>query len=77
MNELCYSLAGEKLLNLIPECAKGIQTLYSKMTCIPSYESSVPLFWSQETIYLDFMTILTHTMDVGALTPWPTSAQAM
>ncbi len=54
-NELCYSLAVEKLLNIqVPERAKWIRTLYGEITRILNH----------------LMAVLTHTMDVGALTPF-------
>ncbi|KAH7914532.1 NADH-ubiquinone oxidoreductase 49 kDa subunit mitochondrial precursor [Hygrophoropsis aurantiaca] len=54
-NELCYSLAVEKLLNIeVPERAKWIRTLFGEITRILSH----------------LMAVLTHAMDVGALTPF-------
>ncbi|KAI0783340.1 NADH-ubiquinone oxidoreductase [Abortiporus biennis] len=54
-NELCYSLAVEKLLNIeVPERAKWIRTLFGEITRILNH----------------LMAILTHAMDVGALTPF-------
>ncbi|KAF8499235.1 Ndufs2, NADH:ubiquinone oxidoreductase 49 kd subunit [Russula emetica] len=54
-NELCYSLAVEKLLNIeVPERAKWIRTLFGEITRILNH----------------LMAVLTHTMDVGALTPF-------
>ncbi|KAJ7062376.1 NADH dehydrogenase I, D subunit [Mycena amicta] len=54
-NELCYSLAIEKLLNIeVPARAKWICTLFSEITRILNH----------------LMAILTHAMDVGALTPF-------
>lgn len=54
-NELCYSLAVEKLLNIeVPERAKWIRTLYGEITRVSNH----------------LMAVLTHAMDVGALTPF-------
>ncbi|KAG6328059.1 hypothetical protein ID866_11031, partial [Astraeus odoratus] len=54
-NELCYSLAVEKLLNIeVPERAKWIRTLFGELTRVLNH----------------LMAILTHAMDVGALTPF-------
>ncbi|TFY71801.1 hypothetical protein EVG20_g1200 [Dentipellis fragilis] len=54
-NELCYSLAVEKLLNIeVPERAKWIRTLFGELTRVLNH----------------LMAVLTHTMDVGALTPF-------
>lgn len=54
-NEQCYSLAVEKLLNIeIPERAKWIRTLFGEITRVLNH----------------LMAILTHAMDVGALTPF-------
>jgi len=54
-NEQCYSLAVEKLLNIeIPERAKYIRTLFGEITRILNH----------------LMSVLSHAMDVGALTPF-------
>ncbi|KAG2342061.1 Ndufs2, NADH:ubiquinone oxidoreductase 49 kd subunit [Suillus weaverae] len=54
-NELCYSLAVEKLLNIeVPERAKWIRTMFGEITRILSH----------------LMAVLSHAMDVGALTPF-------
>ncbi|KAJ7831695.1 Ndufs2, NADH:ubiquinone oxidoreductase 49 kd subunit [Mycena olivaceomarginata] len=54
-NELCYSLAVEKLLNIeVPDRAKWIRTLFGEITRILNH----------------LMAILTHAMDVGAFTPF-------
>ncbi|KAK4687625.1 NADH dehydrogenase (ubiquinone) Fe-S protein 2, partial [Tremellales sp. Uapishka_1] len=54
-NELCYTLAVEKLLNIeIPERAKWIRTLFGEITRVLNH----------------LMAVLTHAMDVGALTPF-------
>ncbi|KAI0815365.1 nife hydrogenase-like protein [Irpex lacteus] len=54
-NELCYSLAVEKLLNIeVPERAKWIRTLFGELTRVLNH----------------LMAVLTHAMDVGALTPF-------
>lgn len=54
-NEQCFSLAVEKLLNVeIPERAKYIRTLFGEMTRILNH----------------LMSVLSHAMDVGALTPF-------
>jgi NADH dehydrogenase (ubiquinone) Fe-S protein 2 len=54
-NEQCYSLAVEKLLNIeIPERAKWIRTMFAEITRILNH----------------LMSILSHAMDVGALTPF-------
>ncbi|KAK8181726.1 nife hydrogenase-like protein [Phyllosticta capitalensis] len=54
-NEQCYSLAVEKLLNIeVPERAKWIRTLFGEITRILNH----------------LMSVLSHAMDVGALTPF-------
>ncbi|KAK7226371.1 hypothetical protein V2G26_014374 [Clonostachys chloroleuca] len=54
-NEQCFSLAVEKLLNVeIPERAKFIRTLFGEITRILNH----------------LMSVLSHAMDVGALTPF-------
>lgn len=54
-NEQCFSLAVEKLLNIdIPERAKYIRTLFGEITRILNH----------------IMSVTTHAMDVGALTPF-------
>jgi len=54
-NEQCYSLAVEKLLNIeIPARAKWIRTLFGEITRVLNH----------------LMSILSHAMDVGALTPF-------
>ncbi|WOO85206.1 NADH-ubiquinone oxidoreductase subunit, mitochondrial [Vanrija pseudolonga] len=54
-NELCYTLAVEKLLNIdVPERAKWVRTLFGEITRILNH----------------LMAVLTHAMDVGALTPF-------
>ena len=54
-NEQCYSLAVEKLLNIeIPARAKWIRTLFGEITRVLNH----------------LMSVLSHAMDVGALTPF-------
>ena len=54
-NEQCFSLAVEKLLNIeLPERAKFIRTLFGEITRILNH----------------LMSVLSHAMDVGALTPF-------
>lgn len=54
-NEQCFSLAVEKLLNIdIPLRAKYIRTLFGEITRILNH----------------LMSVLSHAMDVGALTPF-------
>lgn len=54
-NEQCFALAVEKLLNVeIPERAKFIRTLFGEITRILNH----------------LMSVLSHAMDVGALTPF-------
>ena len=54
-NEQVYSLAVEKLLNIeIPERAKWIRTLFGEITRVLNH----------------LMSVLSHAMDVGALTPF-------
>ncbi|CAO3661216.1 unnamed protein product [Umbelopsis ramanniana] len=54
-NEQAYSLAVEKLLNIeIPERAKYIRTMFGEITRILNH----------------IMAVMTHAMDVGALTPF-------
>jgi NADH dehydrogenase (ubiquinone) Fe-S protein 2 len=54
-NEQCYALAVEKLLNIeIPERAKWIRTLFGEITRVLNH----------------LMSVLSHAMDVGALTPF-------
>src|ERR1700731_315174 len=74
-NELCYCLAVEKLLNIeVPERAKWIRTLFGEITRILSREQAT---WSSQLsgtllrpVIPDLMAVLTHAMDVGALTPF-------
>lgn len=55
VNEQCYSLAVEKLLNIdVPPRAKWIRTLYAEITRILNH----------------IMGIGTHALDVGAMTPF-------
>ncbi len=54
-NEQCFSLAVEKLLNIeIPPRARYIRTLFAEITRILNH----------------IMSLTTHAMDVGALTPF-------
>jgi len=54
-NEQCFALAVEKLLNVeIPERAKWIRTLFGELTRVLNH----------------LMSVLSHAMDVGALTPF-------
>lgn len=54
-NEQCFALAVEKLLNIeIPDRAKWIRTLFGEITRILNH----------------LMSVLSHAMDVGALTPF-------
>lgn len=54
-NEQCFSLAVEKLLNIdIPIRAKYIRTLFAEITRVLNH----------------LMSVLSHAMDVGALTPF-------
>ncbi|RMZ07158.1 hypothetical protein D0860_05247 [Hortaea werneckii] len=54
-NEQCFSLAVEKLLNIeLPERAKWIRTLFGEITRVLNH----------------LMSVLSHAMDVGALTPF-------
>lgn len=54
-NEQCYSLAVEKLLNIeVPMRAKWIRTLFGEITRVLNH----------------LMSVLSHAMDVGALTPF-------
>jgi NADH dehydrogenase (ubiquinone) Fe-S protein 2 len=54
-NEQCFSLAVEKLLNVeIPDRAKYIRTLFGEITRVLNH----------------LMSVLSHAMDVGALTPF-------
>jgi NADH dehydrogenase (ubiquinone) Fe-S protein 2 len=54
-NEQCFSLAVEKLLNVeIPIRAKYIRTLFGEITRVLNH----------------LMSVLSHAMDVGALTPF-------
>jgi len=54
-NEQCFSLAVEKLLNVeIPDRAKYIRTMFGEITRILNH----------------LMSVLSHAMDVGALTPF-------
>ena len=74
-NELCYSLAVEKLLNIeVPERAKWIRTLFGEITRVLNrmYFSPLRLLRSLRCIshHSDLMAVLTHAMDVGALTPF-------
>ena len=54
-NEQCFSLAVEKLLNIeVPQRAKWIRTLFGEITRVLNH----------------LMSVLSHAMDVGALTPF-------
>ncbi|KAL7629579.1 ndufs2, NADH ubiquinone oxidoreductase 49 kd subunit [Parahypoxylon ruwenzoriense] len=54
-NEQCFALAVEKLLNIeIPQRAKFIRTMFGEITRILNH----------------LMSVLSHAMDVGALTPF-------
>lgn len=54
-NEQCFALAVEKLLNVeLPERAKWIRTMFGEITRILNH----------------LMSVLSHAMDVGALTPF-------
>lgn len=54
-NEQCFALAVEKLLNIeIPDRAKYIRTMFGEITRILNH----------------LMSVLSHAMDVGALTPF-------
>ncbi|KAF7560855.1 hypothetical protein G7046_g3297 [Stylonectria norvegica] len=54
-NEQCFALAVEKLLNVeLPERAKFIRTLFGELTRVLNH----------------LMSVLSHAMDVGALTPF-------
>src|SRR6201995_664141 len=54
-NKQCVSLAVEKMLNIeIPERAKWVRTLFGEITRILNH----------------LMSVLSHAMDVGALTPF-------
>lgn len=54
-NEQCFALAVEKMLNIeIPERAKYIRTLFGELTRVLNH----------------LMSVLSHAMDVGALTPF-------
>ena len=73
-NELCYSLAVEKLLNIeVPERAKWVRTLFGEITRI--LNRMFPRLRHVELTFMnsfltDLMAVLTHAMDVGALTPF-------
>ncbi len=71
-NELCYSMAVEKLLNIeVPERAKWIRTLFGEITRILNRSSACFVeFDCSDCACVDLMAILTHAMDVGALTPF-------
>jgi NADH dehydrogenase (ubiquinone) Fe-S protein 2 len=83
-NELCYSLAVEKLLNIeVPERAKWIRTMFGEITRILNrvfyliagtrrllIRPSLLFFLFFLRLVLDLMAVLTHAMDVGALTPF-------
>ncbi len=76
-NELCYSLAVEKLLNIeVPERAKWIRTLFGEITRVlnRTYPRWALFLYQIDLSYMsaciDLMAVLTHAMDVGALTPF-------
>lgn len=52
-NELCYSLAVEKLLNIeVPERAKWIRTLFGEITRVLNRASVSPSAWDvQSTLF--------------------------
>lgn len=70
-NEQCYSLAVEKLLNIeVPERAKWIRTMFGEITRILNRTSRRIRPCPANLVCIDLMAVLTHTMDVGALTPF-------
>lgn len=70
-NEQCYSLAVEKLLNIeVPERAKWIRTMFGEITRILNRTSPRNRPCPADLVCADLMAVLTHTMDVGALTPF-------
>lgn len=74
-NELCYSLAVERLLNIeVPDRAKWIRTLFGEITRILNRTYTCSLIEdgtaSKMVVSTDLMAVLTHAMDVGALTPF-------
>ena len=76
-NELCYSLAVEKLLNIeVPDRAKWIRTLFGEITrvlnrtCTSSNTQLKVGLLLRIVFLIDLMAVLTHAMDVGALTPF-------
>lgn len=83
-NELSYTLAVEKLLNIeVPERAKWIRTMFGEITRVLNRTSFLSTLIINEkwtllinstpfiiVIVIDLMAILTHAMDVGALTPF-------
>jgi NADH dehydrogenase (ubiquinone) Fe-S protein 2 len=71
-NEQCYSLAVEKLLNIeVPERAKWIRTLFGEITRVLNRKLILRnAFHPLIRCIPDLMAVLTHAMDVGALTPF-------
>jgi NADH dehydrogenase (ubiquinone) Fe-S protein 2 len=64
-NELCYSMAVEKLLNIeVPERAKWIRTLFGEITRVLNHLMAVL------TCVILYYANTSHAMDVGALTPF-------
>jgi NADH dehydrogenase (ubiquinone) Fe-S protein 2 len=70
-NELCYSLAVEKLLNIeVPDRAKWIRTLFGEITRILNRKPLSSSLLLGRTRLADLMAVTTHVMDVGGLTPF-------
>lgn len=79
-NELCYTLAVEKLLNIqVPERALWIRTLFGEITrilnhlmAVLTYVHSLYRVLAMLKAHTPLLWILLgrHTMDVGALTPF-------
>ena len=73
-NELCYSLAVEKLLNIeVPERAKWIRTLFGELTRVLNRTYVLAQYVLPNALPCecsDLMAVLSHAMDVGALTPF-------
>jgi len=57
-NELCYSLAVEKLLNIeVPERAQWIRTMYGEITRILNRRSNLSIFIDLIYEYLGHQTL--------------------
>ena len=70
-NELCYSLAVEKLLNIeVPERAKWIRTLFGEITRVLNRTCSMPSYHADAPHYCQASLMLTRLMFVAPQILW-------